>query len=250
MAAQDGVGIITLGAGWLFDVSAVEALADAATEFAADEDVRTVLIEGPGLGARHARGHDAHGDEDRGDGEPPHARDPRQAAERDLAATDALRRVELLARPVACALDVSTDAGGFEIALACHLRVVAPDVRLALVSPARGCAPRWGSAARLARCLGESRALAHLLLAPDGMAASEAVDAGLALPAPAPGAARGEALRLLRRIGALDATHVSACLEVVRHGADLAVEDALFLEATLAGLAGARRRAAVAGGDA
>lgn len=71
-------------------------------------------------------------------------------------------------------------AGGFELALACDLRVVGPRARLSLPEVSLGLIPSAGGCSRLPRLVGGSVAR-QVILAGRALSAEEAVSLGLAL---------------------------------------------------------------------
>jgi 3-hydroxyacyl-CoA dehydrogenase/enoyl-CoA hydratase/3-hydroxybutyryl-CoA epimerase len=77
-----------------------------------------------------------------------------------------LRRLETLGRPVVAAINGAALGGGFEIALACHHRVVAddPGIRLGFPEVTLGLLPGAGGVVRTVRLLGIADALLKLLL--------------------------------------------------------------------------------------
>ncbi len=75
------------------------------------------------------------------------------------------RRVELFAKPVAAAMQGSAIGAGFELALACHLRVVRSDAKLGLPDLKVGVPPGAGGTQRLARLVGAKPALRMLVSA-------------------------------------------------------------------------------------
>lgn len=77
-------------------------------------------------------------------------------------------------RAVIAALNGDVIGGGCEIAVACHLRIAAADVRFSFRPVAMGLVPGWGGGQRLCRLVGRSTALRLLLLA-------ATIDAGEAL---------------------------------------------------------------------
>ncbi|MEU4803191.1 3-hydroxyacyl-CoA dehydrogenase NAD-binding domain-containing protein [Actinosynnema sp. NPDC023587] len=76
-----------------------------------------------------------------------------------------LRRLERLGKPVVAAIDGAALGGGFEIALACHHRVVLDDdgIRLGLPEVTLGLLPGGGGVTRLVRLLGLQPALPLLM---------------------------------------------------------------------------------------
>jgi 3-hydroxyacyl-CoA dehydrogenase/enoyl-CoA hydratase/3-hydroxybutyryl-CoA epimerase len=89
-----------------------------------------------------------------------------------------LRRLEQLGRPVVAAVNGTALGGGFEIALACHHRVVADDDRIRLGFPevTLGLLPGAGGVTRTVRMLGVADALLKLLLQGQQVRPQEALE--------------------------------------------------------------------------
>ncbi len=143
-----------------------------------------------------------------------------------------LRRCERLPKPVVAAVNGFALGGGCELAMACHLRVASsnavfgqPEVKLGLI-------PGYGGTQRLARLVGRGRAL-DLLLTGRTVVADEAERIGLVNAVVEPAALVGRVESLLETILANGPLAVAHCIEAVNHGLDMALDDALLLEATL-----------------
>ena len=108
--------------------------------------------------------------------------------------------------PTLAAIEGYCFGAGIQLALACHLRAVAPDVQLSVMETRWGLVPDLGGTHRLPRLVGLGRAT-ELTLTARRVAAEEAVTIGLAevaLPAEDPlGAAHDHAARLAAGPGAL-----------------------------------------------
>ncbi len=91
-----------------------------------------------------------------------------------------LRRLELLGKPVVAAVNGSALGGGFEIALACHHRVVLDDDRIKVGLPevTLGLLPGGGGVTRLVRLLGVQAAL-PLLMEGKQLRPARALQAGI-----------------------------------------------------------------------
>jgi len=76
---------------------------------------------------------------------------------------DVLLRIEAVSKPVIAALHGSVLGGGFELALACHYRVAAPDVSFGLPEIRLGLLPGSGGTQRLPRLIGAAPALERML---------------------------------------------------------------------------------------
>ncbi len=92
-----------------------------------------------------------------------------------------LRRLETLGRPVVAAVNGTALGGGFELALACHHRVVADDPRLKLGFPevTLGLLPGAGGVVRTVRLLGAAEALLKLLLQGQQVSPADALSLGI-----------------------------------------------------------------------
>jgi len=107
----------------------------------------------------------------------------KQAYEFSQKATAMHRALETMGKPVACALNGLALGGGFELALACHYRVLADDPKAVVGLPEVnvGLLPGSGGTQRLARMIGVQAALDLLLtgrsLAPADALKAKVVDA-------------------------------------------------------------------------
>jgi enoyl-CoA hydratase len=141
--------------------------------------------------------------------------------------------VELCGTPVIAALQGAAAGGGCELALACHLRVAATDARFTLPETRLGLIPAYGGTQRLPRAIGAARALA-VMLAGEGLDATEALRYGLVNRVVAPGESLAEAEKLARAVAEAGAPLAArACLEAVTRGLSLPLAEGLKLEATL-----------------
>lgn len=89
-----------------------------------------------------------------------------------------LRRLETCGKPVACALNGLALGGGFEVALACHYRVLADDAQVGLPEVGLGLLPGAGGTQRLPRLIGIEKAT-PLLLSGRVVKAQEALTLGM-----------------------------------------------------------------------
>jgi enoyl-CoA hydratase/carnithine racemase len=90
------------------------------------------------------------------------------------------RRIECSAKPVVAAINGFALGGGFELALACHFRVMVNNETAVLGLPEinLGIIPGWGGTQRLPRLIGRTRALEMILMG-RRINAQEAYDWGL-----------------------------------------------------------------------
>lgn len=68
--------------------------------------------------------------------------------------------------------------GGFELSLACDIRVSSPDAKIGFPELQRGLVPGWGGTQRLAKLVGSSRA-SYLILTAERITGREAFDMGI-----------------------------------------------------------------------
>ena len=92
----------------------------------------------------------------------------------------ALRKLETLGAPVVAAINGSALGGGYEVALACHHRVILnnPKIQIGLPEVTLGLLPGAGGTQRLPRMIGIEKAL-PLLIEGKRLKVSQAVENGL-----------------------------------------------------------------------
>lgn len=90
------------------------------------------------------------------------------------------RRIDRLAKPVIAAINGYAMGGGLELALACHFRIMidGPKFELGLTELNLGIIPGWGGTQRLARLVGQSKAL-EMILFSQRIKAEQALEIGL-----------------------------------------------------------------------
>jgi enoyl-CoA hydratase len=110
-----------------------------------------------------------------------------------------------LGKPVIAAVEGYAVAGGLELALWCDLRVVAHDATFGVFCRRWGVPLIDGGTVRLPRLIGMSRAM-DMILTGRPVNAREAMDFGLANRLVEPGAARGAAEELARKIAGFPRT--------------------------------------------
>ena len=200
----------------------LERLAELFQSFGARTDLRAVILTGAGREAFCA-GTDiaelAALDEE----------GARLASERGQRVCDL---VESCPVPVVAAVNGVASGGGFELALACHLRVASSGARFSLPETRLGLLPAYGGTQRLPRLVGEARAHA-LTLGAQELTAGEALAAGLVNRVVEPTEVLGAAEELAGEIARGAPLAVRACLEAVTRGARLTLAEGLALETEL-----------------
>jgi enoyl-CoA hydratase len=144
----------------------------------------------------------------------------------------ACEAIELCGVPVVAAVNGAAAGGGCELALACHLRVVARGATFSLPEVNLGALPAYGGTQRLARAVGRGRALAAMLTG-DALTAEEAQRLGLVNRVAESDRLLAEAEALAALVAEQAPLAVRACLEAVTRGARLPLEEGLELETKL-----------------
>lgn len=155
--------------------------------------------------------------------------DARKVSERGQALCN---QIENCAVPVIAAINGIAAGGGCELALACHIRLASVNARFSLPESKLGIVPGYGGTQRLAREIGNGRAL-ELMLTGKTVAAEEAFQIGLINRLATPGDVLAEAESLAGEIARLAPLAIRACLKAVTLGVDLPLAEGLALEAEL-----------------
>jgi enoyl-CoA hydratase len=122
--------------------------------------------------------------------------------------------------------------GGCELALACHIRIASANAQFSLPETRLGVIPAYGGTQRLAREIGNGRAL-EMMLTGRTVDAGEALRYGLINHVVPGRELLSQAERLALEIAGLAPLAIRACLEAVIRGAELPLADGLALEAKL-----------------
>jgi enoyl-CoA hydratase len=88
-------------------------------------------------------------------------------------------RIETFTKPVIAVIRGAALGGGLELAMSCHLRLVAADAKLGLPELQLGIIPGFGGTQRLPKYVGKARAL-EMMLTSEPILGDEAVELGLA----------------------------------------------------------------------
>jgi enoyl-CoA hydratase len=160
------------------------------------------------------------------------ALDPLAARGFSQAGNDLFRLIELFPVPVVCAINGFALGGGCELAMACTLRLASENAHLGQPEVKLGLIPGYGGTQRLARLIGRGPAL-EMLLAGDPISAAEALRLGLVNHVVPQAELLPAAEALARKIAANAPRAVEFCLEAVRRGLDMGLEEGLALEANL-----------------
>ena len=135
-----------------------------------------------------------------------------------------------LGKPSLVAVNGYAFGGGCELAIAASLRVAANTAKFGQPEVKLGVIPGYGGTQRLARLIGKGRAL-DLCLTGRFIDAQTALQWGLVSEVVEVDALLARSKQILRDIIAMAPLAIRSVLEVIEHGYDLSLDDALHLEA-------------------
>lgn len=145
------------------------------------------------------------------------------------------RRFETSPKPTVAAVNGFALGGGCELAMACHVRVASESAKFGQPEVKLGIVPGYGGSQRLPRLVGKGRAL-QLLLTGETIDAAEAYRIGLVNRVVPAGELIAAARALLATMLGQGPLAVAHCIEAVDRGLDMALDDAIALEASYFGL--------------
>jgi enoyl-CoA hydratase/carnithine racemase len=125
--------------------------------------------------------------------------------------------IEEAGTPVVAALNGDAFGGGFEIALACHFRVMSRGARVGLTESNLGIMPAAGGTQRLTRLVGAARALEFMVFGKK-IDAEEAYQLGIAQRLSEPGRAVDDAMALAHSIARRAPIAVRGIIQAVMGG--------------------------------
>lgn len=135
-----------------------------------------------------------------------------------------------LGKPSIAAINGYAFGGGCELAIAATLRIAANVAQFGQPEVKLGVIPGYGGTQRLARLIGKGRAL-DLCLTGRFISAETAQQWGLVSEVVSPDALLETARTTLQTIMAMAPLAIMSVMEVMEHGYDLSLDDALHLEA-------------------
>lgn len=142
------------------------------------------------------------------------------------------RRIERFPRPVIAAINGFALGGGLELAMAATLRLASENAWLGQPEVKLGLIPGYGGTQRLARLIGPGPAL-QLIIAGDPVTAAEALRLGLVNQVVPAAELMAAAEALARNIAAHAPLAIEFCLQAVRAGMEMSLDQGLALEASL-----------------
>ena len=144
--------------------------------------------------------------------------------------------LETMGKPSICAIQGFALGGGCELALCCSIRIASKTAKLGQPEVKLGIIPGYGGSQRLARLCGKG--VAHeLCLTGEMLTAEEAQRIGLVNHVYEPAELLPAAEALAKKIIGNAPLAVRYTMEAIERGTEMPLEEGLFLEATLFGLA-------------
>ena len=143
--------------------------------------------------------------------------------------------IENLGKPVIACINGFALGGGCEIAMACTMRLASEKARLGQPEVKLGIIPGYGGTQRLPRLVGTGLAM-QVLLTGEMISAQEAHRIGLVNEVVPADRLIARAEEIAGKIIANAPLAIQYCMEAVNRGANMTLQEALFLEATLFGM--------------
>jgi enoyl-CoA hydratase len=144
--------------------------------------------------------------------------------------------LETMGKPSICAINGFALGGGCELALSCSIRIASKTARLGQPEVKLGILPGYGGSQRLTRLCGKG--MAHeLCLTGEMISAEEALRIGLVNHVYEPAELLLAAEAMAKKIIANAPLAVKFTMEAIERGIEMPLEEGLFLEATLFGVA-------------
>jgi enoyl-CoA hydratase len=141
-------------------------------------------------------------------------------------------QLEKLPLPVIAAINGIAAGGGFELALACHLRVAVNTAQFSLPEIKLGTIPAYGGTQRLLREIGRGRAI-EMILTGENISAEQAKSTGLVNRVVDRENLIPHVELLAHQIASMATLAIRAGLKAVIEGSEKSLDDGLDLEARL-----------------
>ena len=143
---------------------------------------------------------------------------------------EVFRLLETLGKPSLAAVNGYAFGGGCELAMSATLRIASTNAQFGQPEVKLGVIPGYGGTQRLSRLVGKGRAL-DLCLTGRFINAETALAWGLVTHVVAPEVLIEEGTRIMKGILSMAPLAIASVMEVIDHGYDLSLTDALHLEA-------------------
>jgi enoyl-CoA hydratase len=150
----------------------------------------------------------------------------------DMPDHSSFRSLELLPQPAIAVIEADAAGAGFELALACDVRIASESARFSLAQVANGGIPTFGGTQRLPRLAGRAVAASMLFLG-ETLDGREAAACGLVNAALPPAEVRPHAERLAASMAARGPLALRYAKEAMLRGLDMPLDQALRFETDL-----------------
>jgi len=160
---------------------------------------------------------------------------PRDAQSFAHELNEGLGTLEASEKPVLAAVNGFALGGGCELAMACHVRIAADTAKFGQPEVGLGLIPGAGGTQRLQRLVGRGRSL-DLILTGDMIDAAEALRIGLVERVVPSAELRGSVADYAKKLLSKSPLALTRALDAVLSGGEMALPEALRLEASLFGL--------------
>jgi enoyl-CoA hydratase/carnithine racemase len=196
---------------------------DAISALEEDEEVRAVMITG--VGNNFCSGADisifASGR-------------PELVVESSQTGHRVFRRIELNPKPIIAAINGPALGGGFELAIACDLRVISDKAFLGLPELNLGITPGWGGTQRLVYLVGAGK-LKEIILLRKNIEAQKALELGLVSEVYSSQEFKEKSLEFARKVAELPPIAVKYFKKAIALGAMPSLETGCFIESAVSG---------------
>jgi enoyl-CoA hydratase len=142
---------------------------------------------------------------------------------------DVFLKIENYPKPIIAALQGSAFGGGNELAMSCHLRLMAETAKIGLPEVKLGIIPGWGGTQRLPRLIGKTRAL-MVMLTGDPMTAQEALKVGLVNKVVPADAVLNESKALAAKLAKGAPLAIREIMKAVNKGLETTIEEGIKIE--------------------
>lgn len=221
----DGIELVTLNRPHVLNalnIDTVSELRDAIEYASQTEEIKVVIIRGAGERA-FAAGQDI---------EEMQAETPAEGRSMIANGHALMREIEMLPKPVIAAINGYAFGGGFELALACDIRIAADNAVFAFPEPSLGVIPGYGGAVRLSKLIGVSRAQ-YFCMTEEWIDVHRAYEMGLVGKITKPEQLMDEAILMAQNMMKKSMASQTALKRLIRDGMDMTLEDALSYERKL-----------------
>ena len=139
-------------------------------------------------------------------------------------------RIERFAKPVIAAINGYALGGGCELAMSCHLRLIAEEATVGQPEINLGIIPGYGGTQRLPRLVGRTHAYEMMFLG-DRITAAHALEIGLVNNVSAGASLMDDARELAARLAAQAPLAIKLIIDSVNRGLETTIEKGLEIEA-------------------